>query len=323
MNRNRPLVAIALALAPTLVAAQSSAWPTKPLRAIVPFATGAATDTIARLVLERMAKQLGQPIVVENRPGAGGTIGVGAVAHAEPDGHTLLVHSNSLTVTAATYRNLNYDTARDLVGVIPLASVPMVVVTSPAKGVRTLQELVQRAKAAPDPIFYASAGAGGATHLGAERLRIAAGYKATHVPYKGTGDALTDVIAGRVEYYFSPIGFAIPHLKTDKLVALAVSSSKRSSALPQVPTTVDAGFPDSQYDVWIAMFAPAKTPWAIVSRLNEEAAKAIRSPEIRERYAGLVMDEIIQTVDEFAEFLKQDFALNAELVKAAGVQPGN
>ena len=316
------LCALSVALAPIAALAQATAWPTKPIRAIVPFAAGAATDTVARLVLERLSKQLGQPIIVDNRPGAGGTIGSAAVAHAEPDGYTILVHSNSHTVTPATYKNLNYDAVRDFTGVIPLASVPMVIVTA-QPGVRSLPDLVREAKAKPDSINYASAGVGGATHLGAERLRLAAGYKATHVPYKGSGEALTEVMAGRVNYYFSPIGLALPHLKTDKLAALAVSSSKRSAALPNVPTSVEAGFPNSQYDVWIGMFVPAKTPRAIVNRLNEETAKAIRSPEVKERLNTLVMDEMIMSVDEFNDFLKQDFQVNAELVKAAGIQPSN
>jgi tripartite-type tricarboxylate transporter receptor subunit TctC len=299
------------------------AWPSKPIRIIVPFAAGAATDTVARVVAERMSKQLGQPIVVENRPGGGGTIGSAAVAQAEPDGHTLLVHSNSHTVTPATFRNLSYDPQKDFVGVLPLASVPMVMVTSPQKGYKSLQDLVRDAKARPGSMNYASAGPGGATHLGAERLRQSAGFEAVHIPTKGTGEALTEVMAGRVDFYFSPIGFAVPHIKTGKLQALAVSSSRRFSALPDVQTTVQAGYPNSEYDVWIGMFAPAKTPAAIVQRLNEEATRAIQSPELKERFGALVMDEMPMSVDAFNRFLTQEFRMNAELVKAAGIQPGN
>ena len=315
------ICAVALATVPVAALPQAAPWPNKPIRAIVPFAAGAATDTVARVVLDRLAKQLGQTIIVDNRPGAGGTIGSSAVAHAEPDGYTIMVHSNSHTVTAATYKHLDYDPARDFTGVIPLASVPMVVVTSPLKGVRTLKDLVAQGKTAPDSLNYASAGAGGATHLGAERLRIAAGYRATHIPYKGSGEALTEVMAGRVDYYFSPIGLALPHMKTDKLIPLAVTSSKRSASLPNVPTTVEAGFPNSQYDVWIALFAPAKTPRSIVNKLHDETEKALRSQEVKDRFATLVMDEMIMSVDEFSDFLKQDFQMNADLVKAAGVQP--
>ena len=314
-------LALVLFATPLLGWSQAAPWPSKPIRAIVPFAAGAATDIVARQVLEQVSRQLGQPIIVENKPGAGGTIGSSVVAHAEPDGYTILVHSNSYTVTPATYKSLNYDAAKDMVGVIPLASVPMVLVTAPSKGIRTLADLVKSAKAKPDSINYASAGTGGATHLGAERLRIAGGYKGTHIPYKSSGEALTEVIAGRVDYYFSPIGLAQQYLKTDKLVALGVSSIRRASSLPDVPTTIEAGLPNSNYDVWIGMFAPAKTPRAIVNRLNEETARALRSPELREKFNALVMDPMIMSPTEFDAFLKRDFELNADLVKAAGIEP--
>lgn len=319
--RIRPLLAIALAGAPLLALSQAAPWPSKPIHAVVPFAAGAATDIVARAVLEQVSRQLGQPIIIDNKPGAGGTIGSAAVAHAEPDGYTIMVHSNSHTVTPATYRNLSYDPAKDVTGVIPLASVPMVLVMAPSKGIRTVSDLVKSAKAKNNSVNYASAGAGGATHLGAERLRMAGGFTGTHIPYKSSGEALTEVMTGRVDYYFSPIGLALPFLKTDKLVALATSSSKRSSALPDVPTTVEAGLPNSEYDVWIGMFAPAKTPRAIVNRLNEETAKALRSPELREKLNTLVMDPMPMTAGEFDAFLKKDFALNAALVKAAGIEP--
>ena len=317
----RRTLALVLFATPLLGWSQAAPWPSKPIRAIVPFAAGAATDIVARQVLEQVSRQLGQPIIVENKPGAGGTIGSSVVAHAEPDGYTILVHSNSYTVTPATYKSLNYDAAKDMVGVIPLASGPMVLVTAPSKGIRTLADLVKSAKAKPDSINYASAGTGGATHLGAERLRIAGGYKGTHIPYKSSGEALTEVIAGRVDYYFSPIGLAQQYLKTDKLVALGVSSIRRASSLPDVPTTIEAGLPNSNYDVWIGMFAPAKTPRAIVNRLNEETARALRSPELREKFNALVMDPMIMSPTEFDAFLKRDFELNADLVKAAGIEP--
>ena len=314
-------VLLSITALPWAAHAQAPAWPSKPIRVIVPFAAGSGTDTIARAVSERLAKQLGQPLIIENRPGAGGTIGSAMLAQAEPDGHTIMVHSNSHTVTPATYRNLSYDPVRDISGVIPLAGVPMVLVIAPSKGIRSLADLVKVAKAKPGSINYASAGTGGATHLGAERLRLSAGFTGTHIPFKGSNDALTEVIAGRVDYYYSPIGLAMPFLKAERLVALAVSSTTRSAALPEVPTTIEAGFPNTDYGVWIALFAPAKTPRAIINRLNEESAKALRSPEAREKYNTLVMDHMIMGVDEFAAFLKKDFEVNAELVKAAGIQP--
>ena len=315
------VLTLALSAMPLLAVSQTAPWPSKPIRAVVPFAAGAATDIVARAVLEQVSRQLGQPIIIDNKPGAGGTIGSSVVAHAEPDGYTLLVHSNTYTVTPATYKNLNYDPVKDMVGVIPLASVPMVLVTSPGKGVRSLADLVKAAKAKPDSLNYASAGTGGATHLGAERLLAAGGISGTHIAYKSSGEALTEVIAGRVDFYFSPIGLALQYLKTDKLVALGVSSTRRASSLPDVPTTIEAGLPNSNYDVWIGMFAPAKTPRAIINRLNEETAKALRSPELREKFSALVMDPMSMAPVEFDAFLKKDFELNAALVKAAKIEP--
>ncbi|MFM9999369.1 MAG: tripartite tricarboxylate transporter substrate binding protein [Burkholderiaceae bacterium] len=315
------LLTLALAMAPLLAFSQTAPWPSKPIKAVVPFAAGAATDIVARAVLEQVSKQLGQPIIIENKPGAGGTIGIGHVAHSEPDGYTILVQSNSYAVISSTYKNLNFDVSKDMVGVTPLVSVPMVLVASPSKGPRTLQDFAKMAKAKPGSINYASAGTGGATHLGAERLNTAAGIKGVHVPYKSSGEALTEVLAGRVDYYFSPIGLASQYLKTDRLVALAVSSKTRSSALPDVPTSIEAGLPNSDYEVWIGMFAPAKTPRAIINRLNEETVKALRSPELREKFNTLVMDPMPMSPADFDTFIKKEIQLNAELVKAAGIEP--
>ncbi len=321
MNRIlKKAIAGAFTLLPLLAAAQG-AWPNKPIKVVVPFAAGAATDIVARTVMEQVSRQVGQPIVIDNRPGAGGTIGAGAVARADADGYTFLIHSNSHTVAPATYKSLPYDAQKDFIGISPLASVPMVMVTSTDKGVRSLQDFVRYAKANPGKVNYASAGAGGVTHLGAERIRIAGGFEATHIPTKGTNEAITEVMTGRVDYYFSPIGLAVPHITSGKLVPLAVSSARRFPALPNVPTSTEAGFQNSAYEVWIGMFAPARTPRAIVDRMHAEVTRAMASPELKERYKTLVMDDMPMGVDEFNRFLVQDFRLNAELAAAAGVQP--
>ena len=313
----RPIVVFALAMSPMLAFSQSTPWPIKPIRVIVPNTAGGATDIVARQVMERVSQQLGQPIIVEDRPGAGGTIGSSLVAHAEPDGYTLMVISNGHTLVPSLYRNLNYDPVKDFIGVIPLASVPMVLVMSPAKGIRNLQELVKSAKANPGSLNYASSG--GATQLGAERLRLAAGYTGTHIPFKGSPEALTDVMAGRVDFYYSPIGLAKPFFASDKLIPIAVSSARRSSGLPDVPTSIEAGLPKSDYEVWIGLFAPAKTPPAIIARLHAETAKALRSPEIRDKFSAMVLDGMSMSSAEFELFLKKDFELNGELAKAAGI----
>ena len=316
------VLCIAISLLP-LVSTGQDVWPSKPIKVIVPFGPGSAADASGRAVIDLLSKQLGQPIIVENRVGAGGTIGAGVVAKAAPDGYTLLIHSNSHTVTASTYTlaQIGYDPARDLVGVAPLALTPSVFVTATSKGFATMQALIDHAKAKPDSINYASAGMGSVTHLGAERLKVAGNFTGTHIPTKSTPEAMTEVLSGRADYFLSPIGLAVPHLKAGKLVALGVSSSKRSNVLPNVPTTAEAGVVNAEYDTWMGMYAPAKTPKDILERLNREVAKVLRSPELQARYETIVMTPLIMSVDDFAVYLKKDFEMNAQLVKQAGLSP--
>ena len=316
------VLCIAISLLP-LVSTGQDVWPSKPIKVIVPFGPGSAADASGRAVIDLLSKQLGQPIIVENRVGAGGTIGAGVVAKAAPDGYTLLIHSNSHTVTASTYTlaQIGYDPARDLVGVAPLALTPSVFVTATSKGFATMQALIDHAKAKPDSINYASAGMGSVTHLGAERLKVAGNFTGTHIPTKSTPEAMTEVLSGRADYFLSPIGLAVPHIKAGKLVALGVSSSKRSNVLPNVPTTAEAGVVNAEYDTWMGMYAPAKTPKDILERLNREVAKVLRSPELQARYETIVMTPLIMSVDDFAVFLKKDFEMNAQLVKQAGLSP--
>ena len=317
------LLCLAACFSPVLGSGQEAPWPNRPIKVIVPFGPGSAADGSGRAVLDQLSKLLGQSIVVENRVGAGGTIGAGAVAKAAPDGYTLLVHSNSHTVTASTYSpaQLGYDPARDLVGVATLALTPLVFVSASSKGFATLQAMIDYAKAKPGAINYASAGTGSVTHLGAERLKVAGGFTGTHIPTKGTPEAMTEVLSGRADYFLSPIGLASQHIKAGRLVALAVASTQRSSVLPNVPTTAEAGVANAEYDSYMGMYAPAKTPRDIIERLNREIAKVLRSPELQARYDTLVMTPLIMPVDEFAAFLRKDFEMNAQVVKQAGLQP--
>ncbi len=301
-------------------AAFAQAWPAKPIKVIVPFTGGSGTDIMARTVGERLAVQLGQPVLVENRPGAGGTIGMGLVAKAEPDGYTVLVHSSSYTVTPSTYSNLPFDTLRDLAGVTPLAFLPNVLVIAPSKGLRSVRELVAAAKAKPGSINYASAGLGSATHLNAERFRLGAAIEGVHIPFKGTPEALTEVITGRVDYYFCPVNAVLSHLKDGKLLALAVGSSRRSSALPEIPTTVEAGVPNSDYNFWVGMFVPGKTPRDIVNKLHQETIRALQSTEARERLAKLGAETWTMAPEQFDKHIREEIGSNATLVKAAGVK---
>jgi tripartite-type tricarboxylate transporter receptor subunit TctC len=299
--------------------ALAQSWPSKRVTVIVPFTAGSSTDIMARTVTQRLSEQLKQTFVVENRPGAAGTIGVAAVAKADPDGHTILVHSSSYTITPTTYPNTPYNTVRDFVGITPLALIPNVLVISPAKGIRSVQELVRAAKAKPGTMNYASAGVGTATQLNGERFRLGAGIEVLHVPFRGTPEALTEVIAGRVDYYFCPVNACLPLIAEKKLLGLAVGSSKRSAALPDVLTTVEAGVANSDYNFWVGMFVPSKTPREIVNRLHQETAKALGLKEVRESLAKLGAESMLMRLDEFDTYIRKEIESNAALVKAAGI----
>jgi tripartite-type tricarboxylate transporter receptor subunit TctC len=322
--RSPRLIGAALAAFAVLAVAGTSglaqAYPSKPVKFIVPFTPGSTTDIVARAVADRLSAHFGHPVIVENRTGAGGSIGAAAVARSAPDGYTLLVHSASHTVNPATLPSLPYDTLRDFAGVIPLASVPNVLIISPAKGIRSVKELVAAAKAKPGTLNYASAGTGSATHLNAEKFRIKAGIDAVHVPLKGSPEAITEVMSGRVDYYFSPVASALPHISTGKLLPLAVGSPKRSSALPDVPTTVEAGVPGSEFNFWVAMLAPGKTPREIVNRLHQETQKMLASPDIKDRFAKLGAEPMTMTPEQFDAYIKEEVAANTALVKAAGIK---
>jgi tripartite-type tricarboxylate transporter receptor subunit TctC len=314
----KAIAAIALCAAQT--AAWAQAWPAKPIKVIVPFTPGSGTDIMARTVSEKLSLQLGQPVVIENRPGAGGTIGAALVAKAEPDGYTVLVHSSSYTVTPSTYQNLPYDTLRDLTGVVPLGLLPNVLVIAPSKNIRSVRELVAMAKAKPGAMNSASVGIGSATHLNAERFRLGAGIDVVNIPFKGTPEALTEVLTGRVDYYFCPVNAVLPFLKDARVLALAVGSSRRSLALPELPTTLESGVPNSDYNFWVGMFAPAKAPREVVNRLHRETVKALRSPDVREKMARLGAEPMDHSPEQFNAYLREEIAANAALVKAAGIK---
>ncbi|HWP26894.1 MAG TPA: tripartite tricarboxylate transporter substrate binding protein [Xanthobacteraceae bacterium] len=297
----------------------SQPWPNKPIKVVVPFSAGSAVDLVARTVMEQVSAQLGQPIVVENRVGAGGTIGVGSVAKAEPDGYTLLVHSTTHVVTASTYSNPGYDVRRDFAAITGLASLPNVLVVPPNK-YKTLKDLVDEGKAKQGAMNYASGGAGSASHLNAERFLAAAGFKAQHIPFKGGPEALADIMADRVQFYFVPLPPARGLYAGGKVGILAVSGTRRSSALPEIPTTVEAGFPNSEYNFWVGMFAPAATPKVIVDRLNTETVKALATAGVREKLKNVGGDPMPMSSAEFTTFVNKETDINAALVKAAGVK---
>ena len=300
--------------------ARAEVWPTKPLRAIVPVAAGSTTDIVPRVVFEQLSQQLGQSIVVENRTGAGGTTGSAFVAKADPDGYTILAHGSAHTIAPALYPNLGYDPARDFAAVVPFGITPSVLVVPPARGFKTAGEFVAAAKGRPGALNFSSVGIGSATHLSAERFRASAGVQAVHVPYKGGAEAMTEVIAGRIDFFFGPIALVLPQVKEGKLTALAVNGAKRSAALPEVPTTAEAGFANAEYPIWLGLFLPAKTPREIVDKLNRETLKAMQAPKVRERLATLGFDPMVLSPKEFDTHVEKEIAVNAALVKAIGLK---
>ncbi|HEY4891404.1 MAG TPA: tripartite tricarboxylate transporter substrate binding protein [Reyranella sp.] len=313
------LIMAALAAAFAASAAHAQTYPNKPVHAIVPFTPGSATDVVARTVAQALSTRMGQVFVVENRPGAGGTIGANLVAKAAPDGYTLLVNSSGHTVNPSIYPSIPFDTAKDLAGISLLAEQPNILVVAPSKGWKTAGDLVKAAKAEPGKLTYASAGAGSATHMNAEKFRVSAGIDAVHIPYKGTPEALTDTMNGRVDYFFAPVIAALPMVRDNRVTALAVGSAKRASVLPDVPTTEEAGYPGSAYNFWVGMLAPAGTPPAIVDQLNKEVTAALASPEVKDRLAALGADAAPMPAADFDKMIAQELKDNAQLVKQAGI----
>ncbi len=293
-------------------------WPAKPIKAIVPFGPGSTIDIIGRIVAEPLSQALGQPIVIENHGGAGGAIGSAAVAKADPDGYTLLVHASAHTAAPAVYPNLSYDAARDFAGIAVFGSVPNVTVISPAKGIRSLKELVEAAK--KRSMSFASAGVGSATHWAVERLRLAAGFSALHVPFKSGPDALTQVASGEVDFMSIGVPSGMPFIRSGRLIPLAVSTPTRSSALPDVPTTIELGYPNSEYIFWNGMLAPARTPRDIVNRLHDETMKLLRQPAVAEKLKPQGLEPMPLTPAQFDALIAKEIESNKALVKAAGLK---
>jgi len=309
--------AIALVMA---CGAQAQTWPSKPIRAFIPFGAGSATDVVPRAVFEPLSAELGQPIVVENRGGAGGTLGVGAVARAEPDGYTILANSSAHAIAPWIVPNIPYDTAKDLAGVLMIGQNANVLIVLPGKGWKTVQDLVATAKARPGSINYGSAGVGTATHLSAEKFRLGAGFEAVHIPYKGGAEALADVLGGRIDFYFCPISTALPLVNDGRVLALAVSTRTRASDLPAVPTTLEAGYPNSDTTIWYGIFMPAKTPRAILDKFHAAGRRLLATPSMTQKLRQLAVDPMPLNPAEMDTFVANEIAANGKLIKAAGIQ---
>jgi len=315
----RVLVAVVAALG--LAGAQAQEYPVKTIRLIVPLTTGAGADIAARIVAQRMSEHWKQPVIVDNRPGAGGQIGTSAVVKAEPDGHTLLVQSSSHSANPAIYRNLPYDPLKDLTDVAILGKTPYVMVSAGSGPYRSLSALLQAAKAKPGEIAYSSAGLGTSTHLAAEYLTGLAGVRMIHVPFKGSPEALQDVLGGRSAFYMAPVNVALSLVKDGKLNALGVSTRTRAQVLPQVPTLAEQGLQDYEVTLWFGLWAPAGTPAAVVQKLNLSINAIVQEPQVREQFARLGMQPSPMKPEEFARFVREEIDVYKRIVKQAGIEP--
>ena len=278
--------------------AAGQSYPSKPVHVIVPFTAGSATDILARTFGQKLSELWGQPVIVDNRPGAGGTIGAAVVAKSPADGYTLMVHSAAHAYNPSIYTNLSFDTAKDFVEVVPLAGQPNVLVVAPTVGVKSVAELIALARQKPGQLNFGSAGTGSGTHINAEKFKLAAGIDVLHIPYKGTPEALTDTMAGRVTYFFSPI----------------------SAALPNVPTIAESGLSGFDYNLWVGVFVPAGTPPDIVNKINKDVARLLQSAEVKERFANLGAEPMPMTPAEFRNFVRAEIDESAKVIKAAGIK---
>lgn len=312
----KKLIFVVLAL--FVGAASAQPYPSRSIRIIVPFTPGSATDVMARIVSERLNAAWGQPVIVENRPGAGGTIGIRETARAEPDGYTFVVVSSGHAVNHVLYKDLQYDTLKDFASVAMLGSLPSVLIVPPALGVNSVKELVAMLKAKPGAYNYATAGIGSGAHVSMEKFNVAAGVKALHVPLKGTPAMLSETMAGRVQYAWVPAVSSMGLVKDGKVKPLAVSTPRRIAALPEVPTIAEAGLPEGESTFWVAMLAPAKTPGNIVARVNAEVNRALGSREMADRLATLGTEAMPMTPAEADAFIRREYDVLGKVMLDAG-----
>lgn len=314
-------VGIFLAATPAVHAqVAGSDWPSKPIRWIVPFPPGGAMDAIARTLGDKAGKALGQSFVIENKPGAGGNIGADFVGKAPADGYTMMITSIGMATNKSLYGKLSYDPVKDFAPVSLLAVVPNVLVTNSTQpDVKTVPELIAKAKKEPGKLTYASAGNGTSIHLAGEMFTSLAGIEMLHVPYKGSGPALADLLGGQVNYMFDSITSALPHIQSGKLRALGVTTAKRSSTLPNVPTLAEAGLPGYEVSPWFAVFMPAGTPKLVIAKLNAALLEAMKQPEVRSRFASIGAEPIGSTPDELAAHLARESARWSKLIAERGI----
>lgn len=312
--------AVCLSSALMVGAVHAQSWPTKPIKFIVPYPPGGGTDVIARIVQEPLAKELGQQVIIDNRGGAGGSIGSALAAQSPSDGYTVLFTLSSHTINPSFYPRLPFDTEKDFSPVVTIASLPQILVANPNFPAKTVKEVIEMAKAKPGSISYASVGNGSPGHLAGAMMATDAGVDMTHIPYRGGGPAVTDVIAGQVPLLWVSIPAAAQFVKTGKLKALAVSTVKRSAVFPDVPTMAESGFKDFEVDSWYAMFVPASTPKPIIERLNKAALKVLAQPEVKEKLLSQGAEAVGDSPSQLGAVVKKEIAKWKQVVKAANIK---
>ena len=300
--------------------AHAQEYPTKPIRIVVPFGAGSATDALARTIGPKMTEMWGQQVIVENRPGAGSVVGTSVAAKAPADGYTLLVVSASHAINATLYSKLPFDPVKDFAGITPLALIPNILIVHPSLPAKNVKELVAMAKAKPDTFNYTSAGVGSNSHINGELFRSTAGVKIVHVPFKGFAEAITEIVAGRLEMTFAPAILASPHIKAGKVRALAVSSSKRSSAFPQLPTMVEAGVPGCEFDGWFGLLTNAGTPKPVIDRLNAAVLKILRDPAVAAQLRNQGADPMPMTPEEYDKYIRSEVVKLGKVVRESGAK---
>ena len=311
----------ALALAALACAAHAQNYPTKPVRLIISFTPGSSTDIIGRAVAAKLQEMWGQPVVVENRPGAGGTVGSEFVVRSDADGYTLLANSSAHAANPGMYKELRYDTMRDFVNLALLGGGPNVLIVSPDSGWKSLKDFVDAAKKSPGKLNFSSAGIGSGTHFNLEKLKLATGIDVVHVPYKGTPEAIGDTIANRVCCYWAPLNAALPHVNGGKATALAISSAQRSPLLPNVPSVAEQGYAGFDYTLWVGLWGPAKIPQDIAAKINKDVNAALASPDLKERLAKLGTVPGSLTIPQFTDFVKKEIEETKKILDAAGIKP--
>jgi tripartite-type tricarboxylate transporter receptor subunit TctC len=302
-------------------AARAENYPSRLIRAMIPYGAGSAADVVPRLVFDRLSAELGQGIVVENRPGAGGTLGTALVAKAEADGYSILAQSSALAISPAIYPNLTFDVTKDLVSVLMIGVSANVMIVPATRPWKTVADFIADAKAKPSSIAFGSVGVGSATHISAEKFRLAAGIESTHVPYRGGAEVMADILGGRIDFYFCPVATAAPLIRQGRVHALLVSTKKRVADLPDVPTPADAGLKNAESVFWLGVFMPAKTPREIVEKFHEAGARLLAEPSMRESLSKLGVEPLPMTPREMDAFVARETAENREVIRAAGIKP--